>query len=267
MMVDSSTRKPIPPKLQEVLAKANREMAKINQHPETQQKRLREAKRLEAMAKQKPKAEPKAEKPKVLVEPTADANPKLMGEVSEEETAELEAQLKALLDADPQQFKAYRAYDDELTQIGTKYAFDLITRGIITFPDFRTKMIEILGEKVEPYIAMFYMGVTLHPKIVAKKLPVTPAHEVASFLEDQSEGGENTETDAPLETPMSSTDWDAPPASVDPPSLADGLAVWKKWRSSLQASPGRYGRGYNTLLSQANQVIEWKETGVFPKPE
>ena len=56
-------------------------------------------------------------------------------------------------------------------------------------------------------------------------------------------------------------------AIVDPPGMAHSLEVWKKWRSLLQASPGTYGRQYQLLLDEANQVIKWKETGVWEKPE
>ena len=363
-MVDSSTtkkKKTIPPILAEVLMRTHLELAEMETEPEDREFRLREAKKLEAMTKRK-----------------------------------------------------FGAYDDEISRIGTKLAFALMTRGFVKFPEFREKMLELVGEKaekVDPYIPMFYMGAKLHPKIVANKLPVTSHAEVIKFLEGQAEGGENTATDEPQEIPvpeetptepetsettqdreyekqmspivaevmrktllelaetelenrefrlrevkkleaMKFRDFNAEEFSlgaqlasamfqkgihsfkdfynemiqfvpglepyfasfymggkmtpeiqalklplnteqevrdflegqkesvmnlanslantaaiVDPPGMAHSLEVWKKWRSLLQASPGTYGRQYQLLLDEANQVIKWKETGVWEKPE
>lgn len=62
---------------------------------------------------------------------------------------------------------------------GIRMAMGLVERGTTTFPDFATKMVGLLGDKIRPWLKSFYEGARWTPGY--EKYAFTPSAEVATF--------------------------------------------------------------------------------------
>lgn len=67
----------------------------------------------------------------------------------------------------------------KLQSAGIRVAMGLISRGTISFPDYATKMVGLLGDKIRPWLKSFYEGARWTPGY--EKYAFTPSEQVAVF--------------------------------------------------------------------------------------
>ena len=67
----------------------------------------------------------------------------------------------------------------KLQSAGIRVAMGLISRGTTSFPDYATKMVGLLGDKIRPWLKSFYEGARWTPGY--EKIAFTPSEEVARF--------------------------------------------------------------------------------------
>lgn len=67
----------------------------------------------------------------------------------------------------------------KLQSAGIRVAMGLISRGTTAFPDYATKMVGLLGDKIRPWLKSFYEGARWTPGY--DKYTFTPTEEVAMF--------------------------------------------------------------------------------------
>ncbi len=67
----------------------------------------------------------------------------------------------------------------KLQSAGIRVAMALVERGTISFPDYATKMVGMLGDKIRPWLKSFYEGARWTPGY--EKYAFTPTEQVATF--------------------------------------------------------------------------------------
>ena len=67
----------------------------------------------------------------------------------------------------------------KLQSAGIRVAMALVERGTISFPDYATKMVGLLGDKIRPWLKSFYEGTRWTPGY--DKYTFTPTEQVATF--------------------------------------------------------------------------------------
>ena len=67
----------------------------------------------------------------------------------------------------------------KLQSAGIRVAMGLISRGTVSFPDYATKMVGLLGDKIRPWLKSFYEGARWTPGY--EKYVFTPTEQVATF--------------------------------------------------------------------------------------
>lgn len=67
----------------------------------------------------------------------------------------------------------------KLQSAGIRVAMGLISRGTVSFPDYATKMVGMLGDKIRPWLKSFYEGARWTPGY--EKYDFTPTEQVATF--------------------------------------------------------------------------------------
>ena len=110
-------------------------------------------------------------------------------EISDEEMQSLADELRDLLDIGDDEGDGNIKFRDpgELTpqerqriqSAGIRLAMGLVERGTTAFPDYATKMVGLLGDKIRPWLKSFYEGARWTPGY--DKYSFTPSDEVARF--------------------------------------------------------------------------------------
>lgn len=117
------------------------------------------------------------------------AEPEQQHEISDDEMQSLADELRDLLGIGDDEGDTNIKFRDpgELTpqerqriqSAGIRLAMGLIERGTTAFPDYATKMVGLLGDKIRPWIKSFYEGARWTPGY--DKYTFTPTEQVASF--------------------------------------------------------------------------------------
>lgn len=117
------------------------------------------------------------------------AEPEVHHEISDEEMQSLAKELRDLLGIGEDEGDAGLKFRDpgELTpqerqriqSAGIRMAMGLIERGTTSFPDYATKMVGLLGDKIRPWLKSFYEGARWTPGY--ENIAFTPSEEVARF--------------------------------------------------------------------------------------
>lgn len=117
------------------------------------------------------------------------AEPEQQHEISDDEMQSLANELRELLGIGEDEGDADIKFRDpgELTpqerqriqSAGIRFAMGLIERGTTAFPDYATKMVGLLGDKIRPWLKSFYEGARWTPGY--DKYTFTPTEQVATF--------------------------------------------------------------------------------------
>ena len=117
------------------------------------------------------------------------AEPEAQHEISDDEMQSLANELRELLGIGEDEGDADIKFRDpgELTpqerqriqSAGIRFAMGLIERGTTAFPDYATKMVGLLGDKIRPWLKSFYEGARWTPGY--DKYTFTPTEQVATF--------------------------------------------------------------------------------------
>ena len=117
------------------------------------------------------------------------AEPEAQHEISDDEMQSLANELRDLLGIGEDEGDTSIKFRDpgELTpqerqriqSAGIRLAMGLVERGTTSFPDFATKMVGLLGDKIRPWLKSFYEGARWTPGY--EKYTFTPSAEVATF--------------------------------------------------------------------------------------
>lgn len=117
------------------------------------------------------------------------AEPEQQHEISDDEMQSLADELRDLLGIGDDEGDTNIKFRDpgELTaqerqriqSAGIRLAMGLIERGTTAFPDYATKMVGLLGDKIRPWLKSFYEGARWTPGY--DKYTFTPAEQVATF--------------------------------------------------------------------------------------
>lgn len=117
------------------------------------------------------------------------AEPEQQHEISDDEMKSLADELRDLLGIGDDEGDTNIKFRDpgELTaqerqriqSAGIRLAMGLIERGTTAFPDYATKMVELLGDKIRPWLKSFYEGARWTPGY--DKYTFTPTEQVATF--------------------------------------------------------------------------------------
>lgn len=107
----------------------------------------------------------------------------------DDEMRSMEDELRSLLGIDDSEgdrgdlFRNPEDFTDEeverITAIGIRYTLKYFNNGVTAFPDFADKMVRRMGEKIRPWLRVFYQGARNVPKYA--KLPFTPDADVYAF--------------------------------------------------------------------------------------
>lgn len=117
------------------------------------------------------------------------AEPEAQHEISDDEMQSLANELRDLLgigedegDADIKFREPGELTPQERQRIqsaGIRMAMGLVERGTTSFPDYATKMVGLLGDKIRPWLKSFYEGARWTPGY--ENIAFTPSEEVARF--------------------------------------------------------------------------------------
>ncbi|WP_289756647.1 helicase-related protein [Muribaculum intestinale] len=117
------------------------------------------------------------------------AEPEAQHEISDDEMQSLANELRELLGIGEDEGDADIKFRDpgELTpqerqriqSAGIRLAMGLVERGTTSFPDYATKMVGLLGDKIRPWLKSFYEGARWTPGY--EKYAFTPTEQVAVF--------------------------------------------------------------------------------------
>lgn len=117
------------------------------------------------------------------------AEPEAQHEISDDEMQSLANELRDLLGIGEDEGYADIKFRDpgELTpqerqkiqSAGIRLAMGLVERGTTSFPDYATKMVGLLGDKIRPWLKSFYEGARWTPGY--EKYAFTPTEQVAVF--------------------------------------------------------------------------------------
>lgn len=117
------------------------------------------------------------------------AKPETQHEISDDEMQSLANELRDLLGIGEDEGDTNIKFRDpgELTpqerqriqSAGIRLAMGLIERGTTAFPDYATKMVGLLGDKIRPWLKSFYEGARWTPGY--DKYTFTPTEQVATF--------------------------------------------------------------------------------------
>ncbi len=117
------------------------------------------------------------------------AEPEAQHEISDDEMQSLANELRELLGIGDDEGDTNIKFRDpgELTaqerqrtqSAGIRFAMGLIERGTTAFPDYATKMVGLLGDKIRPWLKSFYEGARWTPGY--DKYTFTPTEQVATF--------------------------------------------------------------------------------------
>lgn len=117
------------------------------------------------------------------------AEPEQQHEISDDEMKSLADELRDLLGIGDDEGDTNIKFRDpgELTaqerqriqSAGIRFAMGLIERGTTAFPDYATKMVGLLGDKIRPWLKSFYEGARWTPGY--DKYTFTPTEQVATF--------------------------------------------------------------------------------------
>ena len=117
------------------------------------------------------------------------AEPEVQHEISDDEMQSLANELRDLLGIGEDEGDAGIKFRDpgELTpqerqriqSAGIRLAMGLVERGTTSFPDYATKMVGLLGDKIRPWLKSFYEGARWTPGY--ENIAFTPSEEVARF--------------------------------------------------------------------------------------
>ena len=117
------------------------------------------------------------------------AEPEQQHEISDDEMQSLADELRDLLGIGDDEGDTNIKFRDpgELTaqerqriqSAGIRFAMGLIERGTTAFPDYATKMVGLLGDKIRPWLKSFYEGARWTPGY--DKYTFTPTEQVATF--------------------------------------------------------------------------------------
>ena len=117
------------------------------------------------------------------------AAPEVQHEISDDEMQSLANELRDLLGIGEDEGDAGIKFRDpgELTpqerqriqSAGIRLAMGLFERGTTSFPDYATKMVGLLGDKIRPWLKSFYEGARWTPGY--ENIAFTPSEEVARF--------------------------------------------------------------------------------------
>lgn len=117
------------------------------------------------------------------------AEPEQQHEISDDEMQSLAKELRDLLGIGEDEGDADIKFRDpgELTpqerqriqSAGIRLAMGLVERGTTSFPDYATKMVGLLGDKIRPWLKSFYEGARWTPGY--EKYAFTPTEQVAVF--------------------------------------------------------------------------------------
>lgn len=115
--------------------------------------------------------------------------PEVQHEISDDEMQSLANELRDLLGIGEDEGNAGFKFRDpgELTpqerqriqSAGIRLAMGLVERGTTSFPDYATKMVGLLGDKIRPWLKSFYEGARWTPGY--ENIAFTPSEEVARF--------------------------------------------------------------------------------------
>ena len=115
--------------------------------------------------------------------------PEVQHEISDDEMQSLANELRDLLGIGEDEGDADIKFRDpgELTpqerqriqSAGIRLAMGLVERGTTSFPDYATKMVGLLGDKIRPWLKSFYEGARWTPGY--ENIAFTPSEEVARF--------------------------------------------------------------------------------------
>ncbi len=115
--------------------------------------------------------------------------PETQHEISDDEMQSLANELRELLGIGEDEGDADIKFRDpgELTpqerqriqSAGIRFAMGLVERGTTSFPDYATKMVGLLGDKIRPWLKSFYEGARWTPGY--EKYDFTPTEQVAVF--------------------------------------------------------------------------------------
>ncbi len=117
------------------------------------------------------------------------AEPEQQHEISDDEMQSLADELRDLLGIgddegdtnikfrDPSELTAQER--QRIQSAGIRFAMGLIERGTTAFPDYATKMVGLLGDKIRPWLKSFYEGARWTPGY--DKYTFTPTEQVATF--------------------------------------------------------------------------------------
>lgn len=107
----------------------------------------------------------------------------------DDEMRSMEDELRSLLGIDDSEgdrgdlFRNPEDFTDEeverITAIGIRYTLKYFNNGVTAFPDFADKMVRRMGEKIRPWLRVFYQGARNVPKYA--NLPFTPDADVYAF--------------------------------------------------------------------------------------
>jgi len=117
------------------------------------------------------------------------SEPEQQHEISDDEMQSLADELRDLLGIGDDEGDTNIKFRDpgELTpqerqriqSAGIRFAMGLIERGTTSFPDYATKMVGLLGDKIRPWLKSFYEGARWTPGY--DKYTFTPTEQVATF--------------------------------------------------------------------------------------
>lgn len=117
------------------------------------------------------------------------AEPEAQHEISDDEMQSLANELRDLLGIGEEEGDTDIKFRDpsELTpqerqriqSAGIRLAMGLVERGTTSFPDYATKMVGLLGDKIRPWLKSFYEGARWTPGY--EKYAFTPSEQVAVF--------------------------------------------------------------------------------------
>ncbi len=117
------------------------------------------------------------------------AEPEVQHEISDDEMQSLANELRDLLGIGEEEGDTDIKFRDpsELTSqerqriqsAGIRLAMGLVERDTTSFPDYATKMVRLLGDKIRPWLKSFYEGARWTPGY--EKYAFTPSEQVAAF--------------------------------------------------------------------------------------
>ena len=171
------------------------------------------------------------------------AEPEQQHEISDDEMKSLADELRDLLGIGDDEGDTNIKFRDpgELTaqerqriqSAGIRLAMGLIERGTTAFPDYATKMVGLLGDKIRPWLKSFYEGARWTPGY--DKYTFTPTEQVATF---DVQNFDKKQADPIAQAAMIVEERKAGAASAQARSRSYS-AKRRNWRSRTQAHPPR----------------------------